>query len=1067
MSRVIPSGTNGRPPQDNSMRYDAFISYRRTERDVAVAKEIQSSLEHFRVPKGIRSTSGKEKIDRIFRDQEELEITSDLSRRIEDALRASEYLIVICSPGYKQSVWCLHELETFLELRGPEHVLCVLSEGEPPDVFPDLLRHGREEVTAEDGTKITVETEIEPLACDYRGDFKAARKTELPRLAAVLLGCRYDELVMRRERYRRRRLAAFFSAGFTAAAAAITWLIWSNAQISKNYRQSLISESRLLAMKSLDAFDTQDRLQSLNDALQALTGETEDRPVTDEAQYAIAQATYAYDTAYQWLETWRIDDVNDITEYFISRDRSCIVCMDRTGRFRSFELSTHRELCTFRATDQAVPSSPVEGRDGDLLCYDGAAVVSVNYRNGAVNWRLPLQYQALGGIQLSHDGAFAAAKDSYAVQILTTDGVPHLSMPLPEDAPGYITELCWSQDDSKIAVMLKNPESTGYRIGVFDTESSDFTLTAPEYLHVDLFQFDEDGILYLLGHNDENGSSAVGKTTTLIPARYELTAFQNGELLWQRQITEKTLCDRTSLQIRRLPEKQLILALGSSIRSYDAAGMELGSADVRKDILNLQPAETEAINYITQDGELGTTALSNGSSLMIRIFPKGLERVSTVRGEDSSTIRYIAFADGNLGIYESVYDDDLRFFEGEGSRNSPDGFLRDGKRLLQMSDRVLRLYDLEEKKQDGTVELSREDAWHLLTTQNNIAWLLRIAGEDGAYSLLGVDMMTGEAVREESLTGADWFVAGPVMNGPLTQAEAMYLDYFYTGPAPVAVWEDRVFYHDAEECNKLRIYSLSDGNTEELDLTQTLGGKRRLLYESSGFSVPAPLSVSPDGKTLFTACTDTEENGCSAVLIRLEDGHVTILPGTPDDLSSVAFTENGVIYAGMRKIWFCSFDGELQNMISFSGDTPVSFAWHRGRLYCVFPDSTLRIYENGDVIRSIPLSFELSFDVMNGKAFRYEFSDTRLYLYCGGAMNTVMLNSEGETAVYYAGSVLAHLEDRQELLVYSLDREKLEKDGDRNLYLGYFREYSVDELIERARQQLEHYEPEAAETKTA
>ena len=123
-------------------RYDAFISYRRTERDIAVAKEIQSSLEHFRVPKGIRGTSGKEKIDRIFRDQEELEITSDLSRRIEDALRASEYLIVICSPGYKQSIWCLHELETFLTLRGPEHVLCVLSEGEPPEVFPDLLRHG-------------------------------------------------------------------------------------------------------------------------------------------------------------------------------------------------------------------------------------------------------------------------------------------------------------------------------------------------------------------------------------------------------------------------------------------------------------------------------------------------------------------------------------------------------------------------------------------------------------------------------------------------------------------------------------------------------------------------------------------------------------------------------------------------------------------------------------------------------------------------------------------------------------------------------------------------------------
>ena len=72
----------------NEQRYNAFISYRRTEHDTAVAKEIQNSLERFRVPRGIRSSSGKERIDRIFRDQEELSITSNLSRRIEDALKA-------------------------------------------------------------------------------------------------------------------------------------------------------------------------------------------------------------------------------------------------------------------------------------------------------------------------------------------------------------------------------------------------------------------------------------------------------------------------------------------------------------------------------------------------------------------------------------------------------------------------------------------------------------------------------------------------------------------------------------------------------------------------------------------------------------------------------------------------------------------------------------------------------------------------------------------------------------------------------------------------------------------
>ena len=122
-------------------KYNAFISYRRTARDTAVAREIQQSLEHFRIPRGIRTLSGNARIDRIFRDQEELEITSDLSARIEAALRDSEYLIVICSPGYKESSWCLHELETFIGLRGKDHVLCVLSEGEPPAVFPEMLLH--------------------------------------------------------------------------------------------------------------------------------------------------------------------------------------------------------------------------------------------------------------------------------------------------------------------------------------------------------------------------------------------------------------------------------------------------------------------------------------------------------------------------------------------------------------------------------------------------------------------------------------------------------------------------------------------------------------------------------------------------------------------------------------------------------------------------------------------------------------------------------------------------------------------------------------------------------------
>ena len=158
-----------------TLHYDAFISYRHTPKDTAVAKELQQSLERFRIPKSIRVAYGKDRIDRIFRDQEDLEMTSDLSKKLDDSLRASDFLIVVCSPDYMQSEWCLHELETFIGLKGADKVLCVLADGEPPTIFPDILLSRKETDTADDGTVFTRTVSTEPLACDFRGSLRDAR----------------------------------------------------------------------------------------------------------------------------------------------------------------------------------------------------------------------------------------------------------------------------------------------------------------------------------------------------------------------------------------------------------------------------------------------------------------------------------------------------------------------------------------------------------------------------------------------------------------------------------------------------------------------------------------------------------------------------------------------------------------------------------------------------------------------------------------------------------------------------------------------------------------------------
>ena len=120
--------------------YDAFISYRHTELDSFVAKNLHKQLESFKLPKNVvrkmqanakadanhSEVESKTRITRVFRDQEELPLVSNLADPIMEALEKSEFLIVICSPRLKESMWCKKEIETFIRLHDREHVWAVL-----------------------------------------------------------------------------------------------------------------------------------------------------------------------------------------------------------------------------------------------------------------------------------------------------------------------------------------------------------------------------------------------------------------------------------------------------------------------------------------------------------------------------------------------------------------------------------------------------------------------------------------------------------------------------------------------------------------------------------------------------------------------------------------------------------------------------------------------------------------------------------------------------------------------------------------------------------------------------
>lgn len=203
---------------NNILKYDAFISYRHCELDQYVAVTLHKKLESFKLPKSVLSKvkGDKTKITRVFRDEDELPLSDNLSDPIDLALSNSEYLIVICTPRLSQSRWCLREIETFLKTHDRKHILLVLAEGEPDESFPEILRYEDVEVVDEDGNTHIERRDMEPLAADVRGDNKKEIKRAIDgaivKLAAAMFGLNYDDLKQRHREQKLRKIFALWSA---------------------------------------------------------------------------------------------------------------------------------------------------------------------------------------------------------------------------------------------------------------------------------------------------------------------------------------------------------------------------------------------------------------------------------------------------------------------------------------------------------------------------------------------------------------------------------------------------------------------------------------------------------------------------------------------------------------------------------------------------------------------------------------------------------------------------------------------------------------------------------------
>lgn len=203
-----PADASSAPtPAPRPQRYRAFLSYSHSDRKAAAW--LHRKLESYRVPRALVSSPTPlgpvpATLGRVFRDDAEFAASDNLGAAIEEALAESGALIVLCSPDAARSQWVNAEIKRFTAIRPDGKVLALAVRSDPGSeiIPPALLQQQRREQAL--GS--------EPFVPDLRQD----RRTTLIRLAAALLGLRFDDLY-RRER--RRRLTRIFGASAAGAAA--------------------------------------------------------------------------------------------------------------------------------------------------------------------------------------------------------------------------------------------------------------------------------------------------------------------------------------------------------------------------------------------------------------------------------------------------------------------------------------------------------------------------------------------------------------------------------------------------------------------------------------------------------------------------------------------------------------------------------------------------------------------------------------------------------------------------------------------------------------------------------
>ncbi|WP_026505703.1 TIR domain-containing protein [Butyrivibrio sp. NC3005] len=1050
----------------NIQHYNAFISYKHAPADIKIAKEIQHQLEHFKIPHSIRKRTGIKKIERVFRDQEELPLTSNLGENISMALRNSDYLIVICSTSTKLSTWVPREISEFLKTHSIDKVLTVLVDGEPSDVIPPILQKRLVTYVSPQGFPYSRYIPLEPLSCDYRGSIHHARRHELPRLVASLLNCSYDEIIQRQRGYRIKRNTIILSTCVTAITCAMCYLLWSNAQITQHLINAQIEKSKYLANESSESLKDEDRATAVQLALAALpSNKNKNFPTTPEARLALSNAVNAYNTPSmnKVYATWRFEADNRIEDFFSNETGEYIIAYDNKNEVYVWNFATKDLLYTKKYQNNDIISLHIYEQNNirSFIVVLPTKIAAYSLEDGKELWYLDNKSDYSGifsDASISKDKKYIACSINDNILLLDpTTGKINSSFSIGKEA-SIINKITWSEDSNKLCFKFSVNHSLNYKIGFLDIKHESISKTENEYSYIPSLSFTKEGkIIFIVSGNDIKDTSNMSSyklydRSILYDSMFKVYCInEDCSIAWNNDLSyeqvdyaeniivttiktsnyKKSLSTEVNKQLAKSEMTGNVICVTFSNRSYlidSISGIclkniELPSPAIRAEFQD-ESYGSASINYYLSNGDYAMSNFKTDQNAwkltFTSTFCDNIKAVKKIKSGGKYNKGHLLLQNSStyLILYENnKYDKNFEPFNQKFEKSTifPDSLIYKNRLAIISSENQFYIFDantghaLFKKKIDQYLD------YKIIGNVNQTLYLIYKDDDDELY-LYSID----EKFNENRIKLPN--VRGTLLN-PHFQLQNNKL------------W----LCGNEDTSNNLYCVNLTTLKTSAF----LLNNEKK--YDNSALSLRTPFMVSPDEKKAVIIENDGSISFFNFDTLKVTNHKVDISDNKyPNAFISWSSDSSMVAIGGDDKVISYSQEEKKLYEVPVSHNSTISLCLHGDKLLVLSKECSLEclLAKDGSLVDSYYVMLYSSTRDDNRINWTFTKANT-LFLYVDGIMNEIDTNNYH--LLSYSERSIGYCKQNDRLYNYSYESEPA---------IGSFPHYNLSNLIDMGKEML-------------